>query len=184
MRVCVCVCIPRIRGVQSSSVVQAKSPRYILFKRGHHGHHGNAFSRFATSPLCFLSSSYFPLFVSSSSRTTNTMRLERSSTMRIESNRFFEIFQSIFESRSLLFTRRGRKNISSLLLAQPSRIAARVWQSSFPDIWKRTMDGQTFRECLRIVEWQTWILAIGRLSIIDILAARPNPDRSLLTFRR
>ena len=40
------------------------------------------------------------------------------------------------------------------------------------------MDGQTFRECLRIVEWQTRVLAIGRLSIIDILAARGSPSQS------
>lgn len=115
VRVCVCVCIPRIRGVQSSSVVQAKSPRYILFKRGHHGHHGNAFSRFATSPLCFLSSSHFPLFVSSSSRTTNTMKLERSSTMRIESNRiesFFRNFPVYFRvSFSSLHEKREEKYI-------------------------------------------------------------------------
>lgn len=49
---------------------------------------------------------------------------------------------------------------------------SKVWQSSFPDI-STNDDGQTCRECLRIVEWQTF--EHQRLSIIDILVARVAP---------
>lgn len=136
VRVCVCVRACVYPSHTRGTVIISSSPGQITpgtsSSKGYHGHHhGNAFSRFATLPLCFFSlslssllCSLFLFFFSSSPRIKHEMEIEWN---RIESKVSFRKFgiellsYSFFSS--FLFSSRGKKgeNISPSPLLLPGR---------------------------------------------------------------